>query len=186
MTQYLSQQRLLALLLSAILLGIALGAVYQVFLIRRAGFRQLKIPRIPSVILQNAEEFLFCIGAGVAVSVLYFACSNGVVRLMAIPAMAGGFFLWRMTVGRVVNACTDAILRLLAAICRWIRKRILAPIGRLFQRIGIRFSTSITMRQKKHRARRLCKKAKKETRIYRVALLRSARQGSLPLAGKRR
>lgn len=186
MTQYLSQQSLLSLLLSAVLLGILLGAVYQVFLIRRAGFRQLKIPRIFSVVLQNAEEFLFCIGAGAAVSVLYFACSNGVVRLMAIPAMAGGFFLWRMTLGRVVNACTDAILRALAAICRWIRKRIFAPLGRLVRRIIDAISARIAIRRKKRRAKRLCKIAKKETRIYRAALLRAAGRGSLPLAGKRK
>lgn len=184
MTQYLSQQRLLSLLLSSILLGIALGAVYQVFLIRRAGFRQLRIPRIPSLIVQNTEEFLFCVGAGAAVTILYFACSNGVVRLMAIPAMAGGFFLWRMTLGRLVNACTDAILRLLSAICRWIYRQIAAPIGRFCRRMIGRLIASVTARRKKRCVRRLRKRAKKETRIYQTRLLRAARQGTLPCVPK--
>lgn len=180
MTQYLSQQRLLSMLIGAAVLGVLLGAVYSLFGIRRTAFRKMHVPRIASALLLHLEDFLFCIAGAVSLTVLYFATTNGVLRLMAIPALGVGFLCWRLTGGRLIQVCTDRILRCLARICRAIHRRVLAPIGVAVQKAIRRMRERYAARRKRRFLRKLTRAARKMTLRYEAALVSAAGKGSLP------
>lgn len=180
MTQYLSQKSLAVLLLCAFCLGVGIGAVYSLFSIRRAAFNRLHLARIVSAIFLHLEDFLICVLGGVSLSVLYFATTGGVLRLMAVPALGVGIFAWRRTAGRLVAACTDRILHLLSVLCKWIQRRVLAPVGRAVKNAACR----LHCRWVAHRNRRfyetLSRKAGKITARYGAILAEAASSGMLP------
>lgn len=180
MTQYLPQESLALLLLRAFLLGLFIGAVYSLFGIRRAAFVQMHIPRSLGAILLHLEDFLICSFSGVLLSVLYFATTGGVFRLMAIPALVGGLILWRITAGRLIAACTQRILHLLATLCRWMFRHILSPIGRAVRGRVFCLHRWLLSRRERRLYRRLDRKAARTTLRYRAELLRSTEQGKLP------
>ena len=180
MTQYLSQESLAVLLLRAFLLGLLIGAVYSLFSIRRAAFLKLHVPRIPSAILLHLEDFLICIAAGAMLSILYFATTSGVLRLMAIPALGVGILLGRLTAGRLIATCTYRILHLLAILCRWILRRILRPIGRAVQNAVRRLHRHAVARRERRFYRKLERQAKKITLRYGAALAAAAGHGTIP------
>lgn len=186
MTQYLSQQRLFALLIAAFLMGFAIGAVYQVFLIRRAAFEQMKVHRFLSVFLLNIEDFLLLVAIGCSTAILFFAMSNGVLRLMAFPAMAGGLLLWRLTLGKLIGFCTQGILRGIAWLLRKMMEKILRPLGRRLSRLCKRLWMRIMECRRKLLCRKLGRMAKKETKRYTRSLIRAAAQGCLPDVPKKR
>ncbi len=180
MTQYLSQWALLRLLWYAAWLGVLLGAIYSLFLIRRAAFERLHIPRILGAILLHAEDFVICMTGGVLLSVLYFAVTDGVLRLMALPALGMGLCLWRITAGRLIAACTDRILQGLARLGRFIGRRFLFPIGRWMGRVAGRLQgrwRAVCLRRKN---RRLERQARAQTLRYRKALTAALAKGTLP------
>lgn len=180
MTQYLSQQRLLALLLAAFCFGIAIGAVYQVFLIRRAAFEQMRVHRIVSVLWLNAEDFLFLVAIGCCVAVLFFAMSNGVLRLMAFPAMGCGVLLWRLTLGRLIGICTQRILCGIAWVLHRLKERILRPLWRRLSGALRRLWRRIADCHQRFKDRRLWAMAKKETERYTRSLTRAMAMGNFP------
>lgn len=174
MTQYLSQQSLLSLLVGAFLLGVAMGAVYQLFRIRRAAFDAMKISRWISVIWLNGEDLLFLIGSGCAITVLFYALSGGVFRIMALPVLMGGLFTWRLTLGRLIDGATQMILR-------WVMHRIVRPIACAVRFLWNRLVWMIVSRIHRLRQKSLLKLAKKETARYGAQLERVlAGQGRLP------
>ena len=180
MTQYLSQGSLALLILRAFLWGVVLGTVYSVFGIRRAAFRKLRIPRVIGATLLHIEDFLFCVMGAVGLTVLYFATTRGVLRVMAIPVLGMGILAWRLTGGRLVEICTDAILRLLARICRWILRHILAPIGCALQKFCRRMYAVIAAYRERQYNRKLIRISKKVTLRYSVALSAACKVGTLP------
>ncbi len=177
MTQYLSQQRLFYLLVGAFGLGFSIGAVYQIFRIRRAAFEQMKIPRWISAVWLNVEDFLFLLAVGCAVTILFYALSGGVVRLMVFPVMGCGLLCWRKTVGRLIDRATQQILRMLARILRWIRGKVLRPIGQTVLAILRRLGQAMKKKQRMRYEKRLWKLAEKETLRYGQWLNRVLSQG---------
>lgn len=180
MTQYLSQGSLAKLILLAFLWGVMLGIVYSVFGIRRAAFQRLRISRVIGAVLLHAEDFLFCITGAAGLSILYFATTRGVLRVMAIPALGLGILAWRLSGGRLVEICTDAILRLLARICRWIGKRILAPLGRFFQTLYQSLQKWIAAGRQRRYHRKLIRLSHTATLRYSEALMAACLVGTLP------
>ena len=47
------------------------------------------------------EDLLFCILCGVAMAILYYETNDGKIRPLAAVASVAGFFLYRMTLGRL-------------------------------------------------------------------------------------
>lgn len=153
MTQYLSQLSLARLLAASLALGIGLGLLYDLFRIRRLAFGRSKPSSRSSLQKQNKrrlsallkrlllhiEDGIFGVVAGVSTVLLYFALSMGQVRFMAIIGEAVGFILYRLTLGKLIMACADGILRLLAMIFRLIVHLLILPplrlIGRLAQAV---------------------------------------------------
>ena len=166
MTQYLSQQSLLCLLAGAFLLGFAVGAVYQLFLIRRAAFVKMQIPRLLSVLWLNLEDFLILVATGFAVTVLFYAVVSGVPRLMAIPALGLGLFCWRITLGRLINGATDRILGLVARLVRRIQVRLFQPVERKIRGIAHGLWKCWTDQITRRRQARMQKQAETQTADY--------------------
>ena len=154
--------------------------LYSVFGIRRAAFERLHIPRWISSAVLHVEDFLICITGGVGLSILYFATTRGVLRIMAIPLLGLGVLIWRLTGGRLVTVCTDAILNLIAAILRWLFRRILTPIGRVMKRICQRIGRAIARQREKRYVRHLERMARRETLRYSKALETACLSGHLP------
>ncbi len=180
MTQYLSQGSLLLLILRAFWLGVALGAIYSVFGIRRAAFHRLRIPRPFGTVLLHVEDFLICVTGAVGLSILYFATTNGVLRIMAIPMLGLGICLWRLTGGRLIKICTDAILNLLAYLIRLIHRRLIAPVGHAIRRLYLRLHDSAIARRRLRYYKKLTRMSKTTTLRYATALSAACGRGKLP------
>ena len=173
MTQYLSQGSLALLLWRAFGLGVAIGALYSLFGIRRAAFQEWRFPKLLSATLLHLEDFLLCVAGGALLSVLYFATVSGVVRLMALPALAVGIGLWRTTVGKWIDYSTRRILAGFSWLYRLLQRRLLAPIGRLVYGALCRY-------RKRRFYRSLERQSRKMTLRYQAALEFALRQGRLP------
>ncbi len=127
-----STQTVLAQLwLYAFLLGVGLGAVYDAFRITRvflgvsytkAASERLQRIRLPylaprpprrtSRVLGAVvffEDLLFALIGGVAMILLFYQINNGKIRFPAFFLAALGFFLYRITLGRVVMLASQAI-----------------------------------------------------------------------------
>lgn len=192
MTQYLSQLSLARLLAASLLLGLALGLLYDVFRIRRLAFRKKEktsIKQVPkhrrfgslstllTVLLFHIEDIFFGITAGVATAILYFALSMGQVRLMAIFGEGLGFLLYRLTLGRLIMACADAILRFLAWILHLLTRFIILPPLRLLKRLAVTLAAALNSCLAKQRDRRLFRMGNREATEYAERLERLASVG---------
>ncbi|MBO5778507.1 MAG: spore cortex biosynthesis protein YabQ [Clostridia bacterium] len=186
MTQYLSQGSLLLLTLRAFLWGVMLGAVYSVFGIRRTAFHRLRIPRLIGALLLHIEDFLICITGAVGLSILYFATTQGVLRIMAIPMLGLGIYLWRFTCGRLIKICTDAILDLLAYLLRFIYRHLIAPVGRATHSVYLYLRDRLIARRRRCYSKKLTKMSHTVTLRYGVALSAACGRGTLPEKSLRR
>lgn len=187
MTQYLSQLMLARLFAASLLLGFGFGLLYDCFRIRRLAFAPRGSIRADrkrrnrsawlSNLLLHAEDVLFFVTAGVATAILYFAISKGQVRLMAIVGECAGFLLYRQTLGRLVMACADRIIRLIAWIIRMIGRFVILPPLRLLGRLAVTFGKCILRCRTHMAARRLDRIASRETVRYVDWMTRLAQSG---------
>ena len=137
-----SQSALSMLYLYALLLGVGLGAVYDLLRIsrvflgvhysRRAAKRlqQIKLPllkprrrRGESRMLGAVvffEDLLFCLFAGIALILLFYAANNGKIRFPAFLCAAAGFLLYRVTIGRLVMLFSEVIAFVLECAVRYL------------------------------------------------------------------
>lgn len=179
MTEMGSTQTVLAQLwLYAFLLGVGLGAVYDVFRITRVflgvsytkaaterlqsirlPYLSSRPPRRPSRILGVVvffEDFLFALIGGVSIILLFYQVNNGKIRFPAFFLAALGFFLYRITIGRVIMLASQAIAFGIEILVRYAIFFIMLP----FRWIGKQISTlckhlwSCHVTHKTRRARR--------------------------------
>ena len=155
-----SQGALLFMMLSGALLGAVLGVVYDVFrLIRRAAL-EAGGGEVPSYAREWKFPFLGCPGArgkrnalsrgvttvvtvlcdlafglisGISVLLLVYDRNDGIFRLSAPVGVAVGFFLYRMTLGRLVGAFEDAILFFAGVLFRYLLLLVTLPFRLLFR-----------------------------------------------------
>lgn len=181
MTQYLSQLSLARLLAASLLVGLALGGLYDVFRIRRLAFDKLtladKPKRIFAALMLHTEDILFGISAGIVTAILYFALSQGRVRLMAIAGEGFGFLLYRLTIGRLVMAFADSILRLIAWVIRLIVRYLIRPPLRLIVQIAKVLGGQIVAIVARLRRWRLIAVGRREAERYTEMLERLAALG---------
>lgn len=180
MTQYLSQLSLARLLAASLLLGIALGVLYDFFRIRRLACEQRvgsvnrsssamskkkrfrSLPRVLLSMLLHIEDLFFGLIAGVSTAILYFALSMGQVRLMAIIGEGVGLLLYRLTLGRLVMACADRLLRLLAWLWHLLVRFVIRPPIRLVLRLITALARLVRRLHRTRRDKRLACQGSRE------------------------
>ncbi|MBQ9785252.1 MAG: spore cortex biosynthesis protein YabQ [Clostridia bacterium] len=157
---------LLQLWLYAFLLGVGLGAVYDAFRITRvflgvsysvgttARLQSIRLPylrprraRRPSRVLGVViffEDLAFALIGGVSMILLFYQINNGKIRFPAFLCAAAGYFLYRLTIGRLVIRAAEVIAFGIETLVRYavffitlpfclIGRRIAALVRRLWQ-----------------------------------------------------
>ena len=163
----------------AFLLGIALGAVYDVLRItrvflgvhysRRAAkkLQEIRLPFLSPHKKQTEshalgfvvflEDLLFCVLVGVSLILLFYGSNNGKLRFPALICTCAGFLLYRGTVGRLVMLFSEVIAFLIETTVRYSMFFLLFPfraLGKwLKKRIRQAVNHVIGVRRKRMRRR---------------------------------
>jgi hypothetical protein len=193
---------LFRMLLWALALGAALGAVYDGIRVLRLlcgepcpRLREKRLPLIGLVwpsprpvraalraLRRNLEDLVFFGFAGACFSVLLYVCNRGQFRGFALAALPAGFGLYALTLGRLVRRLSDWLAFCVRAIWKYAVFCVLLPLrllGKaacwLLRRIGAWMLPHIRARRAILRDRR-----------YRKDLLRQAERGFLPAGGNKR
>ncbi len=130
-----SQGRLLYILFVSLVLGVFLGVVYDVFRIRRisysVGKEKLKKnnirERIETAIIAF-EDVLYSLICSIVVCIFIFHTNSGKFRALALFGALSGFYIYYKTVGRLVIACSERIIRFVKYILRKIYTIFLLPL----------------------------------------------------------
>ena len=174
-----SQTALAWLYLYAWLLGLGLGAFYDLFRItrvflgvhysRRAASRLQSI-RLPYLrpwrkreesrllgIVVFLEDLLFCIIAGISLVLLFYEANDGKFRFLALLCAAAGFLTYRGTLGRLVMMFSEIIAFAIDAAIRYAAFFIALPfrmLYRLIRRRAALLARRVTFTQRKKKRRR--------------------------------
>lgn len=171
-----SQTQLAILYLSSVLMGGCLGLLYDGFRIARiflgehfssvaSRFSAVDLPligapkqprsrkRLKAVILFFGD-FWFCVIASVMLILLFYWLNHGKVRLMTFVLAGSGFYLYRITIGKVIMLCSETIAFVLQTVVRYVCFFLLFPFkwvaGKTYRLIK-----SLVKRQKDARMRRI-------------------------------
>ena len=148
----------LPLLLASLVLGFALGAVYDLFRIRRAAFR-LSVGRpteghgFRAFFFRHLwridgwlcflEDLLFFLFGTVVFILVDFKLWFGIPRWYAYGAALAGAVLYRVTVGRLVMKVSEGVIRFVVSVFRLLRNRILLPLRRAIGSRMVRLCESL-------------------------------------------
>ena len=148
-----SREIFLPVMIWSLALGILSGAVYDIFRIRRAAFR---IPGTrffrsgkgtPDVVLTFFEDILFSLFCTFVFILIAYRLSYGLPRWYSAAAYAGGFFLYRGTVGVLVMRSAEAVICAACRAVRFIYRTAIRPVVRFVSRAV----TGAVMRQRRRR-----------------------------------
>lgn len=104
----------------SLIVGAAIGVYYDVFRIIR-----IVLPK--SVVLIFFEDLIFCLSAGVIMSVFIFNAGFGIVRGYAVIGTGIGFTVYYLTIGKIVYRLSEIIIDFLRKAIRFIAGLIAAP-----------------------------------------------------------
>lgn len=174
----LSEAEAFRLLLYALIVGAVLGIIWDIFRVTRiAAFGRKKrqksifvplpadtealkqILRVDTSekhsVIANVGVFLsdlgFCVFSAICVILMLFHISDGVVRGFAFAGAFIGFAIYYFTVGRLTVIFSDAIIRILKRLLRFVLSLTLFPILKLLRGIAKKALSII----KKHRLKRI-------------------------------
>ena len=134
MTLYLSQKRLLLLLVFALVIGFCLGFLYDgIRLLRSLRKPRKKLFRFLNVCVISLEDFLFFTFGGVVMSILFYVINSGKVRPSAFVTAVFGFWLFRVTLSRLTFGLLMRLLWILGFPFRLCRLLLM----RLFDRVSL-------------------------------------------------
>ncbi len=137
-----AREAFLPLLLLSLVAGLFFGAIYDLFRIRRVAFR---LPREEEsstnglrrlfrrnlartdTLLCFAEDLLFCLFGTVVLILMNFKLYYGVPRWYAFGATVLGFWIYRITLGRLVIRSAETVIGWIGAFAGFIRNRIVMP-----------------------------------------------------------
>ena len=153
-----SQWAIAGLYLYAFLLGLALGLLYDAFRISRIflgehfsqktsnRLRSIKLPLIGHLreykkskaigIVVFIEDFLFCLIASFAFILLFYEICNGKIRFPAFLLAGAGFFVYRVTLGRLVLWFSEVIAFFMECATRYALFFLLLPFRLLYRISG--------------------------------------------------
>lgn len=125
-----SREAFLPFLIFSFFAGIVFGAVYDVFRIRRIAFARDKtrrvIKRVDAVII-FLEDVIFSLFIAVTMILICYKLYFGIPRWYSYGGAALGFFLWRVTAGKLVIKLADKIIAAISAFFAFILQRIITP-----------------------------------------------------------
>ena len=145
-----SQSSLALLYLYALIMGGALGALYDAFRITRVflgvhysrrAARRLQELRLPFLkpykrrresralgVVIFFEDLIFCLLAGILLILLLYEANNGKFRFPVILCAGAGFLLYRGTLGRLVMLFSEVIAFLIETAVRYLLFFLLFPL----------------------------------------------------------
>lgn len=121
-----SREAFLPFLIFSFLIGIMLGAVYEIFRIRRIAARKAGKRRLDFV-LTLFEDIIFCLFASISMILATYKLYFGIPRWYAYASCALGFFFWQKTVGRLIMKLSDKIIDLLSRALSFLKRRLIMP-----------------------------------------------------------
>lgn len=145
-------QKLLALaLLYSAVVGTVLGVLYDIFRIIRVAMKPSPgmSPKLRSFYdavgdtVIFIEDILFAFIAALVVAVFLFHVNDGQLRWFVLAGAAVGFFLYYMTVGRLVLLCAGAIISFVKAVLGFLLRITIIPLIkllRIFRRFAVKFA----------------------------------------------
>lgn len=122
-----SREAFLPFLVCSFIIGIMLGAVYEIFRIRRKASRRAGKKRLDFV-LTLFEDVIFCLFASVCLILATYKLYFGIPRWYSYGACALGFFLWQKTVGRLVMKLSDKIIDLIIRGLSFVKRKLIKPV----------------------------------------------------------
>lgn len=140
-----SQKLLCFLFLSSFAVGIVLGVLYDLLSVSRMLFRLApvkrgesmgKAGRICGAVLLFVEDLCFALVIGISLLLLLYFINDGVFRWIAPAGLGCGFFVYRVTLGRLMAGLSEALVLLLHRLLRrvlcllWMPVRACLGLGR--------------------------------------------------------
>lgn len=158
------QSIFLSLIIWSAVIGIFLGAVYDIFRIRRIAFSQktrlktevvkksndvgkqkcrktgvrvffIKNIEVIDNILIFFEDIIFMIFSAIVISLLTYKLNCGKIRWFMFVAVAIGFAAYYCTIGKIVKKCAESIIRYIRLFIWWIIKITIMPILKLISKL---------------------------------------------------
>ena len=176
---YQTQRSLALMFVYAAAVGFLLGGVYDLLRVLRvfcgdriAGEPKGRRPPIFAVLL-FAEDLIFSVTAALTLILLCYYTNDGRLRAPAVVGMAGGFFVYMQTVGRITARVAEPLSRLVKQIVKTALSLLLRPLlwlGGLTARL-IRLLWRVTW------GKALRKRREKQTERAIHALKDSAKRG---------
>ncbi len=159
MSLYLSQKKLLILLLSSLVLGFLFGALYDFFRLSRRHRRpKKKASRLFDGILVSIEDFLFFVFVGVTAAILFYVTNSGKVRFSSFVLGAFGFALYRVTLSRFFLGFLEWLTARLRDIFSFVGKRILLPPIKLLFGWFAALGKALSLRRRRRKTEKLLEK----------------------------
>ena len=187
-----SQAALATLWFASLLAGIGFGGIWDLLRLPRiwlgeigaaVGYRELCAKELPWIgsrntrkpsrflpIVRFLSDFLFCILAGLTMILLFYQINRGNVRFPALLCAAGGFFLYRATLGRLVLRALSLIAFLIQTIMRYL----IFFLGMPFRMLVKAIKHTVCRAWNHYRARRWARARKQQTRLFWEALAKDA------------
>ena len=129
----------LPFLICSFVMGIILGALYEIFRLRRIASRcgTNKAKRIIDTVIVAVEDTVFLVFVAVVMALIAYKLNYGIPRWYSYGAAILGVILWRKTAGRLVIKLGDKIILLVKRVLMIVFVRIIfAPIGLISKIIG--------------------------------------------------
>ena len=133
------------LALWSFILGVFLSAVYDVFRLTRL------MKRKQSIFTVFVSDFVFCIISSLCMTVLFFNLSYGRMRGYAFVLVLVGFYVWRITMGRLFMALMRRAVDLVSGLLNSIKMRVCHAYKKQMRRI---YTASYCSRNLKIRIKR--------------------------------
>ena len=130
-----SQEQLWRILLYALVLGVILGAIYDIFRIFRLCFNfgvnygtKNKKRELFNTLAVFFEDLLYFIICSCVACVFIFYMNSGRFRSVALLGALAGFTAYHFTLGRVVMICSDRIIRFVKKLLKFIFRYTFFPL----------------------------------------------------------
>ncbi len=128
----LSQWQMARAAFYAVLVGVFLGAVYDIFRVHHLAMEPehggSSLGEGLRAVIIFIEDILYALFSAVVVCILLYHTNYGRIRYFMLLGALAGFLLWRATAGRLIMLAAASIIAALRALFSFIFRRILRPL----------------------------------------------------------